>query len=182
MLNVTKPLFWLGLSILLLAIGLAVLVCVSVPALFGLARAARSAEKLFDTLDRELPRTLEAMRNTGADLSGLADDMTDGVHSARNIVKQVDSGLSDVRQQASQAKRTTRSVAVGFRAAWRVLTKPSKSKSSKSRRRRPPVKPSANTMGKTTSPIPTSAAVSPQPQVITAEATSSDDDSLTIDD
>ncbi|MEM7795068.1 MAG: DUF948 domain-containing protein [Cyanobacteria bacterium P01_C01_bin.118] len=137
----TDSLFWLGLSILLLAIGLTVLVCVSVPALFGLARAARSAEKLFDTLDRELPRTLEAMRNTGADLSGLADDMTDGVHSARNIVKQVDSGLSDVRQQASQAKRTTRSIAVGFRAAWRVLTKPS-------RRRRPPVKPSIRPEGK----------------------------------
>ncbi|MEM9264789.1 MAG: DUF948 domain-containing protein [Cyanobacteria bacterium P01_F01_bin.13] len=129
-----NPVFWLGLSILLLALGLVILVCVSVPALFGLARAARSAEKLFDTLDRELPRTLEAMRHTGTDLRGLADDMTDGVNSARNIVKQVDHGLSDVRQQASQAKRTTRSLAVGFKAAWRVLTKPANS----NRRRKPP--------------------------------------------
>ncbi len=137
----TNPVIWLGLSILLLAIGLAALVCVSVPALIGLARAARSAEKFFDTLDRELPRTLEAMRNTGADLRGLADDMTDGVSSARNVVKQVDRSLSDVRQQAQQAKRTTRSIAVGFRAAWRVLTKPSGS-SSKRKRRPPPQKPS----------------------------------------
>ena len=115
---------WLGLSILLLAVGLAILVGASIPALLGLARAARSAEKFFDTLDRELPRTLEAMRHTGADLRGLADDMTDGVSSARNIVKQVDRGLSDVRQQAHQARRTSRSIAVGVRAAWRVLTKP----------------------------------------------------------
>lgn len=135
--NVTNPMFWLGLSLLLLALGLMVLVCVSVPALLGLARATRSAEKLFDTLDRELPRTLEAMRHTGSDLRGLADDMTDGISSARNIVKQVDHSLSDVRHQASHAKRTTRSVAVGLRAAWRVLTNaPSKPK--KRPKRRPP--------------------------------------------
>lgn len=124
----TNPIFWLGLSVFLLAIGLTALVCVSVPTLIGLARAARSAERFFDTLDRELPRTLEALRNTGSDLSGLADDMTDSVHSARNIVKQVDHSLSDVRQQASQAKRTTRSLAVGLRAAWRVMTKPTRSR------------------------------------------------------
>lgn len=135
--------FWLGLSLLLLALGLVVLVCVSIPALLGLARAARSAEKFFDTLDRELPRTLEAMRHTGTDIRELADDMTDGISSARNIVKQVDHSLSDVRHQASQAKRTTRSVAVGFRAAWRVLTKsPQKPANKKGRtKRRPPVKP-----------------------------------------
>ncbi|MBX2863176.1 MAG: DUF948 domain-containing protein [Leptolyngbyaceae cyanobacterium MAG.088] len=132
----TNPVIWLGLSILLLAIGLGVLVCVSVPTLIGLARAARSAEKFFDTLDRELPRTLEAMRHTGNDLRGLAGDMTDGVSSASNIVQQVDRGLSDVRQQADQAKRATRSVAAGFTAAWRVLTKPTSSR--KRKKRRPP--------------------------------------------
>ncbi|MEO0869025.1 MAG: DUF948 domain-containing protein [Cyanobacteria bacterium J06642_11] len=133
--------FWLGLSILLLALGLIVLVCVSIPALLSLARAARSAEKLFDTLDRELPRTLEAMRHTGTDLSGLADDMTDGINSARNIAKQMDQGLSDVRYQASQAKRTTRSVAAGFRAAWRVLTKKPRAKRSSPRPRTVPNQP-----------------------------------------
>ncbi|MEM7064506.1 MAG: DUF948 domain-containing protein [Cyanobacteria bacterium P01_B01_bin.77] len=148
----TNPVIWLGLSILLLAVSLAALVCVSLPALMGLARAARSAEKLFDTLDRELPRTLEAMRNTGADLSGLADDMTDSVHSARNIAKQMDHSLYDVRQQAYQAKRTTRSVAVGFRAAWRVLTNPHKSRP----KRRPPIKPPATKPRSTPSPTPQS--------------------------
>ena len=144
----TNSVFWLGLSLLLLALAVGVLVCVSIPTLIGLARAARSAEKLFDTLDRELPRTLEAMRHTGADLSGLADDMTDGVSRARNIVKQVDHGLNDVRHQAHQAKRTTRSLAVGVRAAWRVLTNPRKSRS----KRRVPVKPPPTT------PVPSASA------------------------
>lgn len=177
----TNPVIWLGLSILLLAVGLVVLVCVSVPALFGLARAARSAEKLFDTLDRELPRTLEAMRNTGSDLSGLADDMTDSVSSARNIVKQVDHSLSDVRQQAYQAKRTTRSVAVGFRAAWRVLTKPTKPRSK--RPRKPPVRPP--TKPPVSRPVPPTATATAKgsstiPTDITADSIS--DTSLAADD
>lgn len=117
----------------MLATGLLALVGVSIPALMGIARAARSAEKLFDTLDRELPRTLEALRHTGNDLRDLADDMTDGVSSARNIVKQVDRSLSDARHQANQAQRTTRSAYAGLRAAWRVLTRTR----STSRNRRP---------------------------------------------
>lgn len=145
---------------MLLAIGLVALVCVSVPALMGLARAARSAEKFFDTLDRELPRTLEAMRHTGADLSGLADDMTDGVSSARNIVKQVDRSLSDVRQQASQAKRTTHSLAVGFRAAWRVLTKPA----GKRKRRPPPQTPIKPVQPPSPSPRPPASGAPDQPR------------------
>ena len=155
--------FWLGLSLLLLALGLLVLVCVSIPALLGLARAARSAEKFFDTLDRELPRTLEAMRHTGTDIRGLADDMTDGISSARNIVKQVDHSLSDVRHQASQAKRTTRSVAVGFRAAWRVLTKSKGPAKKKTRsKRRPPVKPQPATANPpASSPHPPTASTPP---------------------
>ncbi|MEM6252473.1 MAG: DUF948 domain-containing protein [Cyanobacteria bacterium P01_D01_bin.156] len=165
----TNPVFWLGLSILLLALGLIALVCVSVPALIGLSRAARSAEKLFDTLDRELPRTLEAMRHTGADLSGLADDMTDGISSARNIVKHVDHGISDVRQQAVQAQRTTRSVAMGFRAAWRVLTKPAKpSKKSSRSKRRPPIKPQAKKSSQKHSSVPPSNSVDASPDGATA--------------
>ncbi len=155
----TNPVIWLGLSILLLAIGLAALVCVSIPALIGLARAARSAEKFFDTLDRELPRTLEAMRHTGDDLRGLADDMTDSVSSARNIVRQVDRSLSDVRQQANHAKRTTRSVAIGFRAAWQVLTKPTGSR--KRRRRPPPSKPSPKPLPKPLADAPATHPSSP---------------------
>ena len=139
---------------MLLALGVAVLVGVSIPTLIGLARAARSAERLFDTLDRELPRTLEAMRHTGSDLSGLADDMTDGVSSARNIVKKVDHGLSDVRQQAFQTKRTTRSLVVGAVAAWRVLTKPK----ARSKRRPHPKPPLAKPQPPHTSSSPDTSA------------------------
>ncbi|MEA5463242.1 DUF948 domain-containing protein [Leptothoe sp. PORK10 BA2] len=174
----TNPVIWLGLSILLLALGLALLVCVSIPALLGLARAARSAEKLFDTLDRELPHTLQAMRNTGQDLSGLADDMTDSVNSARNIVKQVDHSLSDVRQQAHQLSRTTHSVVVGFRAAWRVLTKPTPTRAK--RPRKPPVKPTAKPSSKppaSKNPVPKSP---PGSKDRTSDRSS--DASMTIDD
>ncbi|MGB7413528.1 MAG: hypothetical protein WA902_04900, partial [Thermosynechococcaceae cyanobacterium] len=60
----TTPIFWLGLSILLVAICLATVLVVAIPAFQELARAARSAEKLFDTLSRDLPPTLEALRLT----------------------------------------------------------------------------------------------------------------------
>ncbi|MEM7581337.1 MAG: DUF948 domain-containing protein, partial [Cyanobacteria bacterium P01_A01_bin.80] len=61
----SEPLFWLGLSILLVAVSLTALLVAAIPALQEVARAARSAEKLFDTLSRELPPTLEAVRLTG---------------------------------------------------------------------------------------------------------------------
>ncbi|MBC6418884.1 MAG: hypothetical protein GDA44_08905, partial [Prochloron sp. SP5CPC1] len=49
------PLFWLGLSILLVAVSLTAVLIAALPAFQELARAARSAEKLFDTLQREFP-------------------------------------------------------------------------------------------------------------------------------
>ncbi len=63
------PLFWLGLSILLVAVSLTAVLIAALPALQELARAARSAEKLFDTLQREFPPTLEAIRLTGLEIS-----------------------------------------------------------------------------------------------------------------
>jgi len=62
---VGDPLFWLGLSLLLVAVSLTAVLVVAIPTLMELSRAARSAEKLFDTLGRELPPTLEALRLTG---------------------------------------------------------------------------------------------------------------------
>jgi hypothetical protein len=61
---VIDPLFWLGLSLLLVATSLTAVLVAAIPALQELARAARSAEKLFDTLSRELPPTLEAVSYT----------------------------------------------------------------------------------------------------------------------
>jgi hypothetical protein len=49
------------------------------PAIQDVSRAARSAEKLFDRLDRELPPTLEAIRLAGLELGDLSGEMSQGV-------------------------------------------------------------------------------------------------------
>lgn len=119
-----EPIFWLGLSILLVAISLTALLIVAIPAFQELGRASRSAEKLFDTLQRELPPTLEAIRLTGLEITELTDDMSQGVQSAGQVAKQVDQSISGVKQQVQKANSTTRSLMVGMRAAWRTLTQP----------------------------------------------------------
>lgn len=121
-----EPLFWLGLSILLVAVSLAAVLVVTLPAMQELARAARSAEKLFDTLARELPPTLEAIRLTGLEISDLTDDLSDGVESARNVVKQVDQSVDGTKQQIKEVSVTTRSVFTGVKAAWKTLNRPPK--------------------------------------------------------
>jgi uncharacterized protein YoxC len=116
------PIFWLGFSILLVAVSLTAVLVVAIPAFQELGRAARSAEKMFDTLNRELPPTLEAIRLTGLEISELTDDVTQGVQSAGQVVKQVDQGLGEVKQQAQRVQTTTRSVFAGVKAAWKTLT------------------------------------------------------------
>jgi uncharacterized protein YoxC len=123
---VVDPLFWLGLSILLVAVSLTAVLIVALPALRELARAARSAEKLFDTLSRELPPTLEAIRLTGLEITDLTDEVGEGVQNAGQVVQQVNQSISGVRQGARQAQVTTRSVFAGVKAAWKVLQRPSR--------------------------------------------------------
>jgi len=119
---VINPVFWLGLSILLVAFSLTVFLVAALPALQEIARAARSIEKLIDTLRRELPPTLEAIRLTGMEISDLTDDVSEGVKSAGQVVKQVDQGLDSAKKQAQKAQVTTKSVFVGVKAAWSNLT------------------------------------------------------------
>lgn len=118
------PLFWLGLSLLLVAVSLTAVLVAAVPAFQELARAARSAEKLFDTLKRDLPATLEAIRLTGLEISDLTDDVSDGVKSAAQIAKQVDRSLDRAREQARSVEVNSRSVLTGVKAAWKNLTRP----------------------------------------------------------
>nr|WP_290223192.1 hypothetical protein [Trichocoleus desertorum] len=134
------PIFWLGLSILLVAASLTAVLVVAIPALQELARAARSAEKLFDTLSRELPPTLESIRLTGLEISDLTDDMSEGVKSAGQVVKQVDQSFDGARKQVQKAQTTTRSVFSGVKAAWRTFTRtpPSSPSSRRSAGRLPP--------------------------------------------
>lgn len=118
------PIFWLALSLFLVAISLTAVLVVAVPAIQEIARAARSVEKLFDTLSRELPPTLEAIRLTGLEISELTDDVTESVKSAAQVAKQVDASFTEVRHQAKSARTTTRSMMAGMRAAWKTLTQP----------------------------------------------------------
>lgn len=120
------PLFWLGLSFLLVSICLAIALAAAIPALQELGRAARSAEKLFDTLARELPPTLEAIRLTGLEISDLTDDMSSGVQSAGQVVQKVDSSLDSARRQVRRVGTTARRAAAGFQAAWQGLLKPNR--------------------------------------------------------
>ena len=119
------PLFWLGLSILLVAVSLTAVFIAALPALQELARAARSVEKLADTLRRELPPTLEAIRLTGLEISDLTDDVSEGVKSAGQVVQNVDQSLSSAKNQARKVQVNTRSVMTGVKAAWKTWTKPS---------------------------------------------------------
>lgn len=117
------PLFWLGLSILLVAASLTAVLVAALPALQELARAARSAEKLFDTLSRELPPTLEAIRITSLEITDLTDDVSEGVKSAGQVVKQVDESLDSAKKQAQNVQVGTRSLIVGVKAAWKTFTR-----------------------------------------------------------
>lgn len=124
-----EPLFWLGFSILLVAVSLTAVLVAAIPALQELARAARSAEKLFDTLRRDLPPTLEAIRLTGLEISDLTDDVTDGVKSAIHVAKQVDEGLDSTIKQTQKIQVRTRSVFAGVKAAWKTFARHPSSRS-----------------------------------------------------
>jgi FtsZ-binding cell division protein ZapB len=97
------------------------LVATAFPAIQDVSRAARSAEKLFDRLDRELPSTLEAIRLAGIELSDLSEEVNQGVQSASMVVKQVDLSITDVKKQATNIQTNTRSVWVGIKAAWQTF-------------------------------------------------------------
>jgi uncharacterized protein YoxC len=124
----TNPLLWLAGSCCLLAIALTALLVAALPTLLELARVSRSAEKLLDTLNRELPPTLEALRLTGTELSELTDEVSAGVQSASRTVQQVDRSVSTVQKQAQNVGRATRSAFVGFRVAWKTLVQPTLSR------------------------------------------------------
>lgn len=105
----------------MVAVSLTAVLVIALPTMLELARAARSVEKLADTLMRELPPTLEAIRLTGLEISDLTSDVSQGVQHAGRVVKRVDDGLTTARSQASQLQITTRSFLVGAKAAWNSL-------------------------------------------------------------
>ncbi|MEM9273160.1 MAG: DUF948 domain-containing protein [Cyanobacteria bacterium P01_F01_bin.143] len=114
------PLFWLEISLCLFFISLIAVLIVTIPTLQQLSNTARSAEKLLDTLNQELPPTLEAVRLTGTELNQLTEDLDQGVASAAVIVKQVDKTITNTKEQVQQAQTGTRRIFVGLRAAWKT--------------------------------------------------------------
>jgi predicted PurR-regulated permease PerM len=123
--NSTDPLFWLGISLSLLILSLVAVLFAALPTLLELARVARSAEKLIDTLTRELPPILETLRLTGAELGELSEDIKGGVKSATNIVQQVDESIVNAKEQVFNVQVGTRSALKGITTAWRTFFQPS---------------------------------------------------------
>lgn len=116
-----EPIFWLSISLLLVAVSLTALLITALPAVMALANAARSLEKLTDTLNRELPPTLEAIRLTGLEISELTDDVNQSVQSAAEVVKKVDQSLGQAKKQVTQVKYSTRNFLTGVRVAWQTF-------------------------------------------------------------
>ena len=114
------PLFWLGLSLLLVSFSLFAVLLVTIPTLQEVAKAARSAEKLFDTLNREFPPTLEAIRMTGKEVGELTDELNQGINNATGVVKQVDRGLVNAKIQAQQVQESSRGLIAGVKVAWKT--------------------------------------------------------------
>ena len=126
------PLFWLGLSLFLVSFSLFAVLLVTIPTLQEVARAARSAEKLFDTLNREFPPTLEAIRLTGKEVGELTDDIDRGINNATAAIEQVDRGLVNAREQVRQVGESSRGLIAGVKAAWRVWRQPDSHNGSRS--------------------------------------------------
>lgn len=115
---INNPLLWLALSLLLVAVSLTAVLVAALPAFWELARAARSAEKLFDTLNQELPPTLEAIRLTGLEITDLTAEVGGGVQSATEVIKQVDQSILVAKAQAQKVQTSTRGLVAGLKAAW----------------------------------------------------------------
>jgi len=118
---VSDPLFWLGLSCLLVAISLTVTLAIALPAFQELARAARSAEKLLDTLAQELPSTLEALRLTSLEISDLTDNVDEGVKQAGRVVKRFNASVKHTERRTQEVQIAARSVLTGLRVTWKAL-------------------------------------------------------------
>lgn len=105
---------------MLVAVSLTVLLATALPALWQLAKTAKSAEKLFETLNQELPPTLEVIRLTGLEVNELTTEVNGGVQSAAEAIKQVDQSILVAKTQAQKVQANARGLARGLKAAWQV--------------------------------------------------------------
>ncbi|MFN5856662.1 MAG: DUF948 domain-containing protein [Pseudanabaenaceae cyanobacterium] len=103
------PILLLGCSFLLVVVCFTVLLLTAIPAFQELAKAGRSVSKLAETLSRELPPTLEAIRLTSLEITELGEELNQSAKSAGEAVKQVNESLQTVRRSADNASTVTRS-------------------------------------------------------------------------
>lgn len=115
-----EPLFWLGLSLTLVAISLTAVLVILIPVLQELSRAARSAEKLFDTLNREFPDTLEAIRMTNLEITQLSGEVKGGIKSASVVVQKVERTIVTAKSQVEKLKTVSRNFWVGVKTGIKV--------------------------------------------------------------
>jgi hypothetical protein len=114
--SMENPLFWLGLSLGLVAMSLTAVLIAFIPLAQELAHTARSAEKLLDTLNQELPTTLEAIRMTNVELTELSEEMKGGVKSASGAVKNIDRSIVTAKKQAQNVQHKSRNLWAGLKA------------------------------------------------------------------
>jgi uncharacterized protein YoxC len=122
----TEPFFWLGFSLCLVSVSLTAVLITLIPVVQELRRAARSAEKLFDTLNREFPNTLDAIKNTNLELTELSGEMKEGVKSASGAVKQIDRTLVTAKKQVETVQIKSRGFWAGIKAGiktWQTNNK-----------------------------------------------------------
>jgi methyl-accepting chemotaxis protein len=124
----------LTLSFLLVVVCLTAVLITAIPAFQELARAGRSVTRLAETLSRELPPTLEAIRLTGLEISELSDELNQGAKTANEAVKQVTEGIKSVRRTTNSAAIATRSALAGLKAGWQSLRRPRRLPQQKSNR------------------------------------------------
>ncbi len=103
-------------SLLLVAVSLTAVLVTLIPAVQEVSRAARSTEKLFDTLNREFPHTLDAIRATNLELTELSEEMKQGVKSASGAVQQIDRSIVNTKKQVTNVRDTSRSFWAGLKA------------------------------------------------------------------
>ncbi len=115
------PQFWLGISAGLLGAALLALVLALLPLLAQLTRTARSAERLFDLVERELPPILDSLQQTTAEVSDISQEVGGGLKRVNQTVDAVGTGLGVFQTGVSQANIRSQAWAAGAKAAWKTL-------------------------------------------------------------
>ncbi len=116
----SDPLFWLALSLFLVSISLTAVLVAALPAFLEVARVARTAERLIDTLEKELPPTLKAIRLTGEEITELTNDVNSSVKGASQAIQRLDRRVTTAKNQAQGIKQQTRRVFTGIKVAWQT--------------------------------------------------------------